>query len=105
MRKEAGADPSPAQGHLERTCRMVQAAGRYGISRPTCLEESLTLWYLLRDQGVAADLRIGVRKQTGKFEAHAWVEHDGQALNQIEEAHRHYVAFEGEFSAPPEEQP
>jgi hypothetical protein len=101
----ARTESSGAEASLERTCRMVNAAARYGISRPTCLEESLALWYLLRDQGVAASLRIGVRKQTEKFEAHAWVEHNGKALNQVEEAHRHYAAFEGEFSTLPEEGP
>jgi hypothetical protein len=77
--------------------RMVRAAARYGVVRATCLEESLTLWHLLRKQGHGAKLRIGVRKRAQKFEAHAWVEHDGTALNQAEQMHRHYAAFESEF--------
>ena len=77
--------------------RMVRAAARYGFVRATCLEESLTLWHLLRKQGHGAKLRIGVRKRAQKFEAHAWVEHDGTALNQAEQMHRHYAAFESEF--------
>ena len=76
---------------------MVRAAARYGFVRATCLEESLTLWHLLRKQGHGAKLRIGVRKRAQKFEAHAWVEHDGTALNQAEQMHRHYAAFESEF--------
>ena len=85
------------------TCRMVQAAARHGLIRPTCLEESLVLWYFLRQQGVSPQLRIGVRTTGGKFEAHAWIEHQGQALNQSETVHRHYAAFESEFSDPPGE--
>ena len=76
---------------------MVRAAARYGVVRATCLEESLTLWHLLRKQGHGAKLRIGVRKRAQKFEAHAWVEHHGTALNQAEQMHRHYAAFESEF--------
>jgi len=80
-----------------KTSRMVRAAAQYGFLRASCLEESLTLWYLLRKQGYAAKLRIGVRKAAEKFEAHAWVEHQGAPLNQTEELHRHYAAFESEL--------
>ena len=79
---------------VERACRMVKAASRYGAIRATCLEESLTLWYLVKKQGVAVSLRIGVRKVQDKLEAHAWVEHGGVALGQAEELHRHYAAFD-----------
>src|SRR3989441_7240065 len=57
------------------TVRMVRAAARYGIGRPTCLEESLVLWFLLERQGIPAQLRIGARKLDKEFEAHAWVEY------------------------------
>ena len=87
------------------TCRMVRAALRYSLTEFTCLEESLTLWFLLRKQGIPACLRIGVRKENEKFEAHAWVELRGEALNQLEELHRHYLAFEQDFPEPPAEQP
>ena len=87
------------------TCRMVRAAVRYSLAQFTCLEESMTLWYLLRKQGIPACLRIGVRTENGKFEAHAWVENGGEALNQPEAMHRHYAAFEQDFPEPPAEQP
>jgi len=87
------------------TCRMVRAALRYSVTEYSCLEGSLTLWYLLRRKGIPACLRIGVRKENGKFEAHAWVEHGGEALNQDEAMHRHYAAFEQDLPVPPAEQP
>ena len=96
--------PEPREA-VEATCRMVRAALRYSVARFTCLEESLTLWYLLRKQGIPACLRIGVRKENEKFEAHAWVEHRGEALNQDEAMHRHYAAFEQDLQEPPAEQP
>ena len=82
---------------IETTVRMVRAAAKYGIGRASCLEESLTLWWLLARQGIASDLRIGVRKESAVFEAHAWVERDGVALNEPEARHTHYAAFESEF--------
>jgi hypothetical protein len=89
---------------VQATCRMVRAAVRYSLAQFTCLEESLTLWYLLRKQGIPACLRIGVRNENKKFEAHAWVEHGNEALNQPEELHRHYAAFEQDLPEPPTEQ-
>jgi hypothetical protein len=83
------------------TCRMVRSAAHYGFIRPTCLEESLVLWYFLRGYGLAPKLRIGVHKADGKFEAHAWVEHEGETLNQSGEVHKHYAAFDREFPQPP----
>jgi len=96
--------PEPREA-VQATCRMVRAALRYSLAQYTCLEESLALWYLLRKQGIAACLRIGVRKEYGKFEAHAWVEYGGEALNQDEAMHRHYAAFEQDLPEPPAEQP
>jgi len=88
---------------VQRTCRVVGAAQRRSPVKSTCLEESLVLWYLLRKQGIKSRLRIGVRKINGKLEAHAWVEYNGEALNQPGQIHRHYAAFEKEISEPPVE--
>ena len=86
-----------AERAVQTTCRMVRAATHYTLIRPTCLVESFTLWYLLRQQSLPATLRIGVRKAAEKFEAHAWVESEGMALNQAAEPHQHYAAFDSEF--------
>ncbi|MGH9677468.1 MAG: lasso peptide biosynthesis B2 protein [Candidatus Acidiferrum sp.] len=84
--------------HAELASRMVRAAVHHGLGNPSCLEESLALWWLLKGQGIASRLRIGVRKESEKVEAHAWVEFDGAALNEPEARHHHYAAFEGEIS-------
>jgi hypothetical protein len=89
----------------EMICRMVSAAERYTPGRSTCLEESLVLWFLLRERDIRATLRIGVRKDDEQFEAHAWVEREGIALNQHEEQHRHYAPFADDLIQPPREQP
>jgi len=83
------------------TARMVRAAARHGIGNPSCLEESLVLLHLLSAARVAAQLRIGVKKNVPKFEAHAWVECEGVALNESESLHDHYAQFEAELSATP----
>jgi hypothetical protein len=92
---------SQASATAALTARAVRAAARHGIGSPSCLEESLVLIHLLRWQGVASQLRIGVKKDGGKFEAHAWVEQDGVALNESEALHDHYAPFDAEFSSHP----
>lgn len=92
-----------ASAKIAVTERMVQAAARHGFGHPTCLEKSLTLWWLLAREGISCNLRIGTRKIKEKFEAHAWLEYEGVALSDPEELHRHYVAFEHEFSSLPPE--
>jgi hypothetical protein len=88
-------------GHdIERTqltARMVNAVVRYAWHASTCLEKSLALWWLLRRQGIVSEVRIGARKLGGKFEAHAWVERDGVALNEPQQDHRHYATFDAAF--------
>jgi hypothetical protein len=82
---------------------MVRAAGYYGIGHPNCLNFSLALWWLLARQGIASDLRVGVRKEGEKFEAHAWVECGGVPLNEPELNHQQFAAFDSALaSLPPE---
>jgi hypothetical protein len=96
----AGKFPVEALVNGERvkmTVRMVNAAARHGWGQPSCLEKSLALWSLLQQHGTASSVRIGARKVDGKFEAHAWVERDGVALNEPGDAHRHYATFDAAF--------
>jgi len=64
----------------ERVVCAVQAASRY-VPRATCLTQALAAQILLRFGGIPASVRIGVAKETaGSFEAHAWLESDGEVL-------------------------
>ena len=81
------------------TAHMINAADRHGLVHPSCLAKSMVLWWLLGRQGIRTQLRIGIRKQEEKFEAHSWVERDGVALNEPDEHHKHYAAFDAAFSS------
>jgi hypothetical protein len=81
------------------TAHMVNVADRHGLVHPSCLAKSLTLCWLLRRQGIGAALRIGIQKENEQFAAHAWVERNGIALNEPEEHHRHYAAFDAALSS------
>ena len=80
------------------------AADRHGLAHPSCLVKSLTLWWMLGRQGITSQLRVGIRKEAGNLEAHAWVERDGIALNEREERHHHYAAFDAALASLPEEE-
>jgi hypothetical protein len=48
----------------------------------TCLSRSLALWTMLLRRGVSVELRVGFRRQDGKVQGHAWVEHQGAPINE-----------------------
>jgi hypothetical protein len=74
--------------------RMVGAAARHGPCPAKCLPQSLTVWWLLRRQGVPSNLHIGVRRDGAELKAHAWVEHAGRVLNDHADVGRHFARFE-----------
>ena len=75
--------------------RAVELAARHIFYRPSCLEESLVLWWLLRIRSIRSELRVGGRKAEDRFEAHAWVECGGAVLSRAGEGHLHFVPFDG----------
>ena len=80
------------------TSRMVLAAARNSPIPSTCLERSLSLWWMLARQGIVTQFRIGVRKDGETFAAHAWVERNGVAIGEPEAQHLHFAAFAEEMS-------
>lgn len=71
---------SPPRCSIEQIGWAVAVAGVY-LPWATCLPQALTAQVLLRRNGHAADLKIGVaRDDRGRLEAHAWVESTGQIV-------------------------
>jgi Transglutaminase-like superfamily len=58
-----------------------------------CLIRSLTLAWLLRDGGRQPLLRLGVRRDDGVLLFHAWIELDGQVVNDLPEIGDRFAAF------------
>jgi hypothetical protein len=76
------------------TSRLVLAAAARMPFTATCLIRSTALWYLLRRQGIASEIRIGVNREEGEFHAHAWVETHGVVLNDKADIHHQYSPFD-----------
>jgi hypothetical protein len=85
--ESASADPRMS---AHRTAALLAAVARYVLPRPNCLHRALVLNSVLSAQGIASEIRYGVRRHDGKFEAHAWVEHGGEPLTEPGDLHREY---------------
>lgn len=74
----------PGKAHLtiRHLQRWVDIAAHYHLYAMTCLRRSMVLQRLLAREGIAVDLQIGVRKQGDKLNAHAWLEYQGQPINE-----------------------
>lgn len=102
---EAVPGPRPAQqvpaatagaplARAQRLGALVNLAARHGPWPATCLSRSLALQWLLRRRGIDGVLRIGVRKDGGLLDAHAWVEVDGLPVNDLADVARDYAVFD-----------
>lgn len=77
----------------ETVVRLVSSASRHGLIATNCLPQSLLVWWMLRREGIEAELRIGVRKERQSIEAHAWVELSGQVLNDQADVEQRFQPF------------
>ena len=78
----------------ESVARMVSIAANHGFYSANCLKKSLLTWWLLGRRGIATELKIGVNKETGGFNAHAWVEYRGNVLIDATDIEDRFSAFD-----------
>jgi len=76
MRTHRVSPPRPGRPSSEEICRAVEIAGRF-VPGATCLVKAQAGSAMLNRFGYAAEIKIGVLKQSSNLEAHAWVECDG----------------------------
>jgi hypothetical protein len=63
---------------------------------PSCLDRSVFLWFVLRIHGIDGDLRIGIAPSGNTIDGHAWVELDGDVVNDAQEIAQHFAVFDGD---------
>jgi transglutaminase superfamily protein/coenzyme PQQ synthesis protein D (PqqD) len=94
IRRKVEPVPAAVDAEIE-TVRSVEyrvaLAGALYPGRAKCLEQSLTLYYLLRRQGVAVVYCQGA--QPHPFLAHAWVEYRKLPVNDFPEHIKQFAAF------------
>ena len=81
--------------------RLVNIAATHVPLGATCLTRSVLLRWLLLRRGIDAQLRIGVRLAQGGLEAHAWVEFQGQLVNDRAEVCEAFLPFDKPVTMPP----
>jgi hypothetical protein len=79
------------QAVVEGTAHNLVVAAVFFPVRARCLEQSLTLFALLRRRGV--DVRFKIGAQPYRFRAHAWVEYRGVPVNENGELVRGLVTL------------
>ncbi len=84
----------------EVVARLINSAARHSLFTVNCLPQSLLVWWMLRREGIEAELRIGVRKDRQVVEAHAWVEMSGQVLNDQSDVERRFQPFDAVILPP-----
>ena len=96
---------TPRQGGCDtsidpvRTSRLINRAARIVFRRESCLERSIMLWHVLRRKGIKSDIKIGVSTGRPGLQAHAWVEIDGKAINEIPHVKKKFAAFDSPFTS------
>ena len=73
--------------------RIVHGAAPWSPLHANCLPRAVVLCRLLSQQGMQAELRLGVARPDGEFSAHAWVEHAGVALAQPDGVKQRFAAI------------
>ena len=79
------------QGHA--IARMVKIAGNILPFEVKCLPISMVIWWFLRRRGIISEMRIGVKRFNGQFEAHSWVEMAGTPLNHFASVDEQFAPF------------
>jgi hypothetical protein len=79
---------------VEALADWVEIGARHYPRLVSCLPRALALRAMLSRRGLAASVRIGVTRQGETVLAHAWVEHNGQVLNDARDVRERYASLE-----------
>lgn len=93
------AEGKPAAAELDwarKRAYLISIAARFSPYRATCLRRSFLLWWTTRRRGLASRLRIGVRRSDDELLAHAWIELEGEILNDRTEVVDTYAVFDAD---------
>ena len=99
-RVRAGAPPAQPMERAGQVAILVKMAAARHFGTYACLPRSLTLLRLLGQLGVESDLKLGVRRENGRVEGHAWIEFDGTAINEPGDPDEDFRLLKGAGSDP-----
>jgi len=82
----------PTPNAEERVCRAVNYACVWYPKQALCLQRSFVTTFLLRKHGIPAEMVLGAQKLP--FKAHAWVEVDGNVVNERSNVQATYAIWD-----------
>lgn len=86
------AAPRPSRASTPDVVWSLEEACVWYVKRAACLQRSVVTTWLLRRNGIAAQLVIGCRPLP--FESHAWVEVDGLVVNDNPQYQRAFTVLD-----------
>jgi hypothetical protein len=102
--ERVSAPSEPSTLTPQRIVRLVHLVSRL-VPGAHCLPRSLVAQLLLRRGGFDPILRIGVRKQGHRLDAHAWLELEGAAVMEDDELLQELTPFQSSFVSAPKVEP
>lgn len=98
--EQATGEISGSPAEAARVAWAVEVVSRRLPMTDNCLVRAVATLSILRRRGLPGELRLGVARETGReFEAHAWVECEGEILVGGEEAARFTLLQESQRAA------
>lgn len=82
-----------------RSEKAVRLAARLHPVEMKCLPRALALAKMLAARGIAIDLKLGVRREDGGIAGHAWVEWNGEVVNESAPVAATYAEFDHSLDA------
>ena len=80
---------------VAKAAHMVTVAAGHGLYRALCLEQAISLWWILGLVGIDSTIRFGVVKSGDTVEAHAWVLYQGElVIGQTQRLHEYTPMFD-----------
>ncbi|MBT3626225.1 MAG: lasso peptide biosynthesis B2 protein [Gammaproteobacteria bacterium] len=75
-----GIQSKSSTARVGQAARMVSIAAVRGPYKARCLEQAITVWWMLGFMGIRSTIRLGIYKSGESVEAHAWVLHEGKIV-------------------------
>jgi hypothetical protein len=86
---------------IQRRATSIERAARHLFLPAMCLPRSIALHQWLRRDGIASELRIGVRKLGSGMAAHAWVEVNGSVVYESTDAASRFTPLQAPDGSQP----
>ena len=84
----------PANFNYDRAALWINRAARFPFPWARCYQRSVALCVWMESAGLKPELRLGVRKDGQKLDAHSWVEFAGRVINDSPTVRQTFTVFE-----------